>query len=159
MLKGLGLYELRILRNEIYARRGRRFRTPWIQQYFYSQPWYDPLPNFREPQLSTVETKNIATIVNLENKIHQELSAKPISPELLQGLFLEEARKLRNEIYARHGRIFKDRWLQGYFASFKWYRPNPNFSESSLNEIERKNGETILAYERTAEREMSRIAA
>ncbi|MCI0696864.1 YARHG domain-containing protein [candidate division KSB1 bacterium] len=159
MLKGLGLYELRILRNEIYARRGRRFRTPWIEQYFYSQPWYKPLPDFREPQLSAIETKNIATIVNLENKIHEELSAKPISQELLQGLFLEDARKLRNEIYARHGKVFKDKWLQSYFASFKWYKPDPSFSESALNGIERQNVATILAYERTAESEMSRVAA
>jgi hypothetical protein len=100
-----------------------------------------------------------AAIVNLENKIHEELSAKPISPELLQGLFLEDARKLRNEIYARHGKVFKDKWLQGYFASFKWYKPDPSFSESALNEIERKNVATILSYERTAESEMSRIAA
>lgn len=159
MLKGLGLYELRILRNEIYARRGRRFRTPWIAEYFYSQPWYKPLPDFREPELSPIETKNIATIVNLENKIHEELSTKPISPELLQGLFLEDARKLRNEIYARHGKVFKDKWLQSYFASFKWYKPDPSFSESALNEIERKNVATILAYERNAESEMSRVAA
>ncbi len=159
MLKGLGLYDLRILRNEIYARRGRLFRTPWIAEYFYSQPWYNPLPDFREPQLSAIETKNIATIVNFENKIHEELSAKLVSPELLQGLFLEDARKLRNEIYARHGKMFKDKWLQGYFASFKWYKPDPRFGENALNEIERKNVATILAYERTAESEMSRIEA
>src|SRR5215207_3539152 len=42
LLKGLSLHELRLLRNEVYARRGRQFRTEWLSQYFYSQPWYDP---------------------------------------------------------------------------------------------------------------------
>ena len=41
MLKGLSLHELRLLRNEVYARRGRQFRTEWLSQYFWSQPWYD----------------------------------------------------------------------------------------------------------------------
>ena len=40
MLQGLELYELRLLRNEIFAREGRAFRTPWLAQYFSSQPWY-----------------------------------------------------------------------------------------------------------------------
>ena len=40
MLKGLSLHELRLLRNEIYARHGRAFRAPWLQQYF-EPPWYD----------------------------------------------------------------------------------------------------------------------
>jgi len=32
MLRGLSLHELRLLRNEIYARHGRIFKTMWIQQ-------------------------------------------------------------------------------------------------------------------------------
>ena len=55
MLNGLGLYELRLLRNEIYARRGRQFRTEWIAQYFYSQPWYEAREYMYEPELSDVE--------------------------------------------------------------------------------------------------------
>jgi len=159
MLKGLGLHELRILRNEIYARRGRLFRTPWLQHYFFSQPWYKPLPDFREPALAAVETKNIAVIVALENKIHEELSTAPIAANLLKGLFLEDARKLRHEIHARHGKVFKDKWLQGYFSSFKWYKPKPNFSDGLLNEIERKNVALILTHERTAESAMNQVAA
>jgi hypothetical protein len=155
LLRGLGLYELRILRNEIYALRGRRFRTEWIQKYFNMEDWYEPLPDFREPILSPAETKNIATIVKVERGIHEELSTKPLADSLLAGLFLEDARKLRNEIYARHGRIFKDKWLQSYFASFNWYKPDAGFREDSLSEIERKNVETILEYEREALSEMN----
>lgn len=40
MLHGLSLYELRILRNEVFARRGARFYTGWLQAYFNDQPWY-----------------------------------------------------------------------------------------------------------------------
>src|SRR5579885_2386224 len=34
LLKGLNLYNLRLLRNEIYAIRGGSFHTQWIQNYF-----------------------------------------------------------------------------------------------------------------------------
>src|ERR1051325_1788643 len=98
LLRGLGLYELRLLRNEVYALHGRQFKTEWIQSYFDAQPWYTARPEFRDTQLTAIEVKNIATITNYENKIHEELSAKPITRSLLEGLFLEDARKLRNEI-------------------------------------------------------------
>ena len=61
MLDGPSLHELRLLRNEVYARRGRRFRTEWLAQHFYSQPWYEPEQSeeFKEPELSDIERKNI----------------------------------------------------------------------------------------------------
>ncbi|HEY0077199.1 MAG TPA: YARHG domain-containing protein [Pyrinomonadaceae bacterium] len=150
MLDGLGLYELRLLRNEVYARRGRQFRTEWLAQYFYSQPWYEPMDEFKEPELSPVEQQNIETIVRYENRLKEELSTKPISRRMLEGLFLEDARKLRQEIYARHGKVFKDKWLQNYFASFSWYKPDPRYKDASLNAVERQNVATILAYEKKA---------
>jgi hypothetical protein len=70
---------------------------------------------------------------------------------MLEGLFLEDARKLRSEIYARHGKVFKDKSLQKYFASLEWYKADPQYSDHSLNKIERKNAAAILAYERKAD--------
>lgn len=32
--------ELRLARNEIFARHGRRFDTDWIREYFETQSWY-----------------------------------------------------------------------------------------------------------------------
>ncbi|MCA1591105.1 MAG: YARHG domain-containing protein [Acidobacteria bacterium] len=150
LLRGLGLYELRLLRNEVYARRGRQFRTEWLAQYFGSQPWYEPREDRSEPELSAVEKKNIETIVRYENRLKEDLSAKPVSKALLEGLFLEDARKLRSEIYARHGKVFKDRWLQKYFASFDWYKPNPRYTDAALTQVERRNIASILAYEKKA---------
>lgn len=150
MLKGLSLHELRLLRNEVYARRGRQFRTEWLSQYFYSQPWYDPREDNAEPELSDTEKKNIETIVAYERKVKDSLSTTPIPKGLLEGMFLEDARKLRNEIYARHGKVFKDKWLQKYYASFDWYRPNQRYSDATLTAVERQNAAAIAAYEKQA---------
>ena len=150
MLRGLSLYELRLLRNEIYARRGRQFKTEWLSQYFYSQPWYDPREDNKEPELSATERKNVDTIVAYERKVKESLSTQPITAGLLEGMFLEDARKLRNEIYARHGKVFRDKWLQKYFASFDWYKPNPNYTDAALTAVERQNVAAIAAYEKKA---------
>jgi hypothetical protein len=157
MLQGLSLHELRLLRNEIYARHGRMFRAEWLQQYFYSQPWYTPDENFKDEELSGNDKVNVETIVRYENRIHQDLSAKPITRAVLEGLFLEDASQMRQEIYARHGKMFKEPWLQKYFASFDWYKADPNFTDVALTEVEKKNIATIAAYEKRAVTAMSTI--
>jgi hypothetical protein len=157
MLHGLSLHELRLLRNEVYARHGRMFRADWLQQYFFFQPWYTPDENFKDELLSGNDKLNVETIVKYENKIHQELGTKPITQALLEGLFIEDASQMRQEIYARHGKVFKEAWLQKYFSSFDWYKADPNFTEASLTEVEKKNIATIAAYEKRAVTAMSTI--
>jgi hypothetical protein len=157
MLHGLSLHELRLLRNEVYARHGRMFRAEWLQQYFFSQPWYAPDENFKDEELSGNDKVNVETIVKYENQIHQELSTKPVTRALLEGLFLEDASQMRQEIYARHGKVFKEPWLQKYFSSFDWYKADPNFTEASLTNVEKQNIATIAAYEKKAVTAMSTI--
>lgn len=152
MLKGLSLHELRLLRNEIFARRGRRFGADWLQDYFNSQDWYEASKTGRQQELTEIEKKNAETILRYENKLREELSTKPITDELLEGLFQEDARKLRNEIYARRGKTFKDKELNRYFSSFDWYKPDPQYSDKSLNEIEKQNVTAIFNYEQSAMR-------
>ena len=157
MLSGLSLHELRLLRNEVYARHGRMFRAEWLQQYFFFQPWYNPDENFKDETLSGNDKLNVETIVKYENKIHQELSTKPITQAVLEGLFIEDASQMRHEIYARHGKMFKEAWLQKYFSSFDWYKADPNFTDSALTDVEKKNIATIAAYEKRAVTAMSTI--
>ena len=157
MLQGLSLHELRLLRNEVYARHGRMFHAEWLQQYFDTQPWYIADENFKDEELSGSDKTNVETIVSYENKIHQGLSTTPISRALLDGLFLEDAVQMRQEIYARHGKVFKEPWLQKYFSSFDWYKADPNFTDAALTEVEQKNIATIAAYEKRAVTAMSTI--
>jgi hypothetical protein len=157
MLHGLSLHELRLLRNEIYARHGRIFKTAWIEQYFGSQPWYDPKEDFKDEEISGADKTNIETIVAYENKLHNSISTQPISAALLQGLFVEDVRKMRDEIYARHGKVFKDQWTQKYFQSFDWYKANPGYSDAQLSAVEKSNLGVIANYEKRAVTAMSTI--
>ena len=157
MLHGLSLHELRLLRNEIYARHGRVFKTMWLQQYFGDQPWYDPKDDFKDEELSGADKTNVETIVAYETKLHNSISDQPITQALLQGLFVEDVRKMRDEIYARHGKVFKDPWTQKYFQSFDWYKANPNYSDAQLSAIEKGNLAVIAGYEKKAVTAMSTI--
>lgn len=152
LLRGISLHELRLLRNEIYARRGRKFGAEWLQRYFEAQDWYEASKTGRQQELSAIENKNAETIQRYESRLRQELSTKAVTDALLEGLFQEDARKLRNEIYARHGKTFKDRELQRYFNSFDWYKPDPSYSDKVLNEIEKENIAYIFNYEQSAMR-------
>lgn len=61
-LQGLSSWELKIARNEIYARHGRRFNSQELQNYFDSRDWYhgtiDP-GSFTDEMLSDIELANV----------------------------------------------------------------------------------------------------
>jgi len=69
----------------------------------------------------------------------------------LAGFGPEVCRVARNEIYARHGRIFTDEILKAYFESKSWYHGTvsaEDFSDDVLNEYEIANRDLILEYEK-----------
>ena len=75
----------------------------------------------------------------------------------LYGLSLAQLRIARNEIFARHGRQFKDSALNKWFYSKTWYlnigmKYSPDFfdsiSPSPLSKLELKNANFIKDYEK-----------
>lgn len=147
MLDRVSVADLRILRNEIYALHGRPFATPWLAQHFRAAPWYKERPQYSDAELSDVERANIALITTREEKLHESLGTDSLRVSDVMGLAPDDARRLRNEIYARHGRPFADAKLRAYFRSFAWYHPDPSFRESDLNATERFNADLISQYE------------
>lgn len=59
----------------------------------------------------------------------------------------DEVAMIRNEIYARHGYIFRTEPYKSYFEAKDWYIPNDGFNEGMLSELEKANKDTIVAYE------------
>ena len=79
-----------------------------------------------------------------------ESSSRYLEVADLEGLSAEQLRLARNEIYARHGRLFDDAQLQEYFNSREWYSGSispADFSEDLLNDYERQNTYLIQDYE------------
>lgn len=69
-LQSLSEWQLKVARNEIYARHGRQFEHQDLRCYFDKQPWYKVDPDFTESVLTSVENKNIATILEYEQEIN-----------------------------------------------------------------------------------------
>lgn len=69
-------WQLKVARNEIYARHGRPFVHKDLQCYFASKSWYTEDDSFTESELSVIENKNIATIKAYEEKINSSLLSK-----------------------------------------------------------------------------------
>ena len=71
-LRGLSEWELKLARNEIYARHGRRFKDPALQEYFDAQSWYtglyDPedFDKNHSDELSDLEKWNAEFILQYE---------------------------------------------------------------------------------------------
>ena len=64
MLRSLSPAQLRIARNEIYARRGRFFRDPALAEYFGRFPWYRPYA--WDVPLNATEQANVSLIGSME---------------------------------------------------------------------------------------------
>ena len=77
-------------------------------------------------------------------------SARLLTERDLSGLSLREINYAKNEIYARHGRMFNSRELQDYFNSRSWYSGTvspEDFSESVLSDVEKQNAQFLSSAE------------
>lgn len=71
-----------------------------------------------------------------------------ITTQQLSSMDTASIRLARNEIYARHGLIFKSKDLQDYFSKKSWYHGTvANATDIQLSDTEKKNLSTINAYE------------
>ncbi len=72
-VEGLSLKEINYAKNEIYARHGRKFKSPELQRYFNSKSWYRGTIDaeaFGENLLSDVEKKNAEFLSEIEFSIN-----------------------------------------------------------------------------------------
>jgi len=174
-LQGLSTDRLHIARNEIFARKGRYFKDDALRTYFLQFPWYQP--RAWEVSLGPVERANVDLIQSMEGpapasrgiagplpaqaKAENPAQAKAensvavvdpnrryLTPEELQGLSTDQLVIVRNEIFARKGRYFKDDTLRAYFSQFPWYQPRA--WDVPLSPIEQANVKLVQSLEQTA---------
>src|SRR5262249_45737290 len=66
-LKDFARRDLRLVRNLIYARRGRPFKSDLLKGYFSAVDWYKPDPTYTDARLTALDKRNINVILSLEN--------------------------------------------------------------------------------------------
>jgi hypothetical protein len=141
-LRGLSKDDLRIARNEIFARRGRYFSSSDLTTRFSRFSWYRP--HTWDPQLNDIESANVALIERIEpgdtrqsDFIIPDSDKRILAFGDLRKLSKEELRIARNEIFARRGRYFEAPDLKARFERFAWY--SPSTWNPKLNSIEQAN--------------------
>lgn len=67
--------------------------------------------------------------------------------DLQQNYSTEELKIMRNEIFARHGYIFKTATMKNHFSSQKWYLPTKDNVDDLLSDVERINISIIRSCE------------
>lgn len=79
--------------------------------------------------------------------VSQLLSTRKLTYSDISSLSKSQLRILRNEIYARHGYIFKSADLKAYFGRYEWYKPRYSDVTSMMSAIEKYNAQFIKKYE------------
>ncbi len=106
-----------------------------------------------EPVMPTTAPQPVtptASPVPADAYILPESNSRLITAADLQNLSWEQCTLARNEIYARHGRIFVNQAISDYFKSKTWYNGTiepDKFNEGVFNDFERANIQFILQYE------------
>lgn len=170
-LVDMGLQQLYLARNEIFARHGYDFNSAFLQEYFASRSWYNVIPGFKSPNLSDIETANSTLIRQVETDlggpfiagkkvmpgdnagdapadIFSYSSNRSLSRSVLQNLTPAELSIARNEIYARHGYPFSSPTLRNYFSQKPYYSPVNSKAEPNFNSVEKHNLWLIRKVER-----------
>lgn len=73
-VRQLSLRDLRLLRNTIYARRGRSFKSEILRDHFSGMEWYKARPDYTDKLLTANDVRNIALIKSVENELGGPLS-------------------------------------------------------------------------------------
>src|SRR5262249_57990243 len=73
-LRTLSLRDLRLLRNTIYAKKGRTFKSEVLRDHFSRMSWYKVDSNYSDKLLSANDVRNIALIKSVENEFGGPLS-------------------------------------------------------------------------------------
>src|SRR5690349_16706699 len=76
-----------------------------------------------------------------------DFSKNALKQPQIQKLAPEDLKLLRGIIFGRHGRVFKDADIKAYLEDQSWYKPDPDFKNSMLNDVERRNLDLIRIAE------------
>jgi hypothetical protein len=77
--------DLRILRNMIFARRGRPFKSEILQEYFAALEWYKPDPTYTDARITDIDKKNVRIIRSVEEGLGGMLTEKEHGAENRRG--------------------------------------------------------------------------
>ena len=122
--------------------------TAKLESYNHEDNVDEKLANTTESINTEQESKNKSAQESEDGMIFPDSSETEINSEDIKKLSDQDLRYAVNEIYARHGYIFKDESLRTYYEQYDWYKETvkpEDFSSSVFNDIEMRNVENLQA--------------
>lgn len=114
-----------------------------------------PVQEYTLQEETTQDSRvDVASIDECDDYIFPESDSVYLTKDQLEGFSKDQMAYARNEIYARHGRRFRDQKFQNYFDSKPWYVPqyDPDqfdaIQDTIFNEYEKANARLILEVEK-----------
>lgn len=106
------------------------------------------IPRGQQSSRTRVRTQSRTSGNTVWGTQYDWLSTRYATHSDIRNLDRGQIRVLKNSIYARHGRRFKDANLRRYFQSQRWYRPwRSEVPSSEFNRYESYNISFLLRYE------------
>ena len=112
-------------------------------QYYRASAYYLEIVDYWENVREARDVSNVNEPLFATNKQYYTKENFENEPKLVIHL-------AKNEIYARHGYIFKNEDLYNYFMGCVWYNPTckaEDFDDSVLNEYEKANLEILASMD------------
>ena len=138
-----GYYEL-IRENEAESREKELENTiDERSQYYRASAYYLEIVDYWENVREARDVSNVNEPLFATNKQYYTKENFENEPKLVIHL-------AKNEIYARHGYMFKNEDLYNYFMGCVWYNPTckaEDFDDSVLNEYEKANLEILASMD------------
>ena len=100
-------------------------------------------PEKTEPKPKPVKTEPVVA----PNATAAPNTGKLLTEDDLKGMNKQQLKLMRNEIFARHGYIFKSPDMNTYFRQKTWYKPEHEDVNKMLTPEERQNVELIKKME------------
>lgn len=116
--------------------------------------WFKVYDDGSAPSKVTINNSSKSSSTNKDvsssDYIFKDSDSRVLTDEDLKGLSKEQLALARNEIFARHGYVFKENTFKQYFQNKSWYKPNPSYdgSDSALNQTEIANYKIIQKWEK-----------
>jgi YARHG domain len=142
--------ELKLMRNEIFARYGYIFKSVELNAHFTSQPWYKPVSADVNNRLTDIEKKNTTLIKRQEQRIRTTGEFEDFYALFKQALEKEDVEKLVDlahlDLMVSEARVregFYSVWDKVIAAARDREIPNAQDNSAVLVYDERNDGTTV----------------
>lgn len=102
----------------------------------------------KNPPKHPDDNGEIQTVPKNVDGLYPQATTRSLTHNELVSMSMSELKIMRNEIFARHGYLFKTAEMKNHFSSQSWYQPRFSDVSHLLTPIERENIKLIKRYEK-----------